>query len=734
MIVADLRGFTQESLMAFVEDVKKGPSGLVPAWLVDQKLEPFLKNYVKPEDLASEAKRARSGSGFEKPVMAVVSYESMCTLFPAPPADRFKRVAPLGGRPYFDQTECRQAQFGKVLSTWCESWSKTDMGKEPLVVTSGAPGDGKTRFVWTLAQRGTSRGEKDLELETVLGAMAVKQQRFVELIRNAIGVTVTFNFSSQVKAGEDPNHMLGTRMLYSHFCRDGKFQDFRERVIGHFGRGVSATEALGIIREDIDRQFPGEKRAIILAVDELLMSGQETIILGSVGELMELPEEQRLFFPIVTHLSPERVAFLATKSDRPLFLVMNTPLDDPAVSRLKGSLKHRAVLEWPSFSSVLRDCGGVPRCLEYVCLAAESANVERMKHRETIVYHLCENQGYFARFLAGKWKPSAERAIFFAFSGWAVDKLGAKLQLNCEREELFTNGVLHVLSPDAYSKYGVPPIFCYIWRELAGKYDLLAAIIEFLELDGVGPAPVDQGPRFELQVGALFRILSAADECVRKEADLVAEDLVPKHRSILGLVNRPGFRCVAEAFGRARVVQAFMRPLVPNEYLLQKHRFFYGDDLALLPGGRYMPNIPNHEGFDLLLVDHCRDDSLVFFSAIECKFSQEKESGSVSSYARIGELAKKFVDTLLRYPCLVDALLAGRFCFIVASFQGVSKKGGVEEFADLVFKGIKAAKVKSPSEITMRHVLDALVLLRRDHIKQLLTPTLDSRMHFFCNE
>jgi len=145
-----------------------------------------------------------------------------------------------------------------------------------------------------------------------------------------------------------------------------------------------------------------------------------------------------------------------------------------------------------------------------------------------------------------------------------------------------------------------------------------------------------------------------------------------------------------------------------------------------------MPNIPNHEGFDLLLVDRCEFEDSVFFSAIECRFTQEKESGAPVSYLCVPDMAKKFVDALLRYPCLVEALLARRFCFIVSSFQGVSEKVGVEEFADLLVKGIKAAKVESPSEITMQHVLDALVLLRRDHIKHLLTPTLDSRMHFFA--
>jgi hypothetical protein len=640
---------------------------------------------------------------------------------------------------YFKTTECRKVQYALVLSTWCESWTKEVMSREPLVATSGAPGDGKTRFVWHLAQRGTSAGEKDLELEEALEALAPKHADFVLLMRDAVGVTVTFNFASRGVPDENPDYSLGLRMLYSHFCRDGEFKKFCVAVKNHFGRGVLASEALSIIRADIDinfpSNFPGKKRAIILAVDEVLLSNHEQNVLASISELMELPVEQKLFFPIVTHLSPERIRAWETFSQRRLALVMNTALDDLAVDRLVRSLKHcQVLLEWPSFVSLLNDCGGVPRCLEFVCLAAASKDVGWLQDRSSIVLHLRHNEGYFAKFVAGKWKKPAARALFFAFSGWVEECFTS--EHICEREELFKNGFLHVLSrKDDYSKYGVPPIFCFLWCDLEERNDLLAAIIEFLKLDAVGPAPVDQGPRFELQIGALFRILSATDELVRKEGALVAEvDVVPRHRSILGLVNRPGFRCVAEAVGHVHVVPAFMCPLLPNKYHLSKHQFDYGENLACLGCGRYMPRLSNHEGFDVLLVDMCEREDSVFLTVIECKFSQEKGNGGVSSYVSMEELVKKFVDALSRYACLVEALLARRFCFIAAMFQGLNQAVTSAEFASLVVAKLAVSNVRSPLSITTQHVLDAVVLLRRAHLKHLLTPTLENRYHFFANE
>lgn len=204
-----------------------------------------------------------------------------------------------------------------MLSTWCESWKKEVSSREPLVVTSGAPGDGKTRLIWSLAQRGTSWGEKDLELEAALAELGSKHADFVQLMRDAVGVMVTFNFSSPSTPDELKAHCLGLRMLYSHFCSDGKFEEFCMAVKDCFG--VLASEALSIIRADIDANFPGKKRAIILAVDEVLMSNCEQNVFASIFGLMELQVEQKLFFPVVTHLSPERVWALESFSQRRLF-------------------------------------------------------------------------------------------------------------------------------------------------------------------------------------------------------------------------------------------------------------------------------------------------------------------------------------------------------------------------------------------------------------------------------
>jgi hypothetical protein len=65
MKVKHLMGFTEKTLMAFVEH-KKGPDGLVPAWLKEHNLRPFLENYVKPDEQGErqrETEREREREG-----------------------------------------------------------------------------------------------------------------------------------------------------------------------------------------------------------------------------------------------------------------------------------------------------------------------------------------------------------------------------------------------------------------------------------------------------------------------------------------------------------------------------------------------------------------------------------------------------------------------------------------------------------------------------------------------
>ena len=78
---------------------------------------------------------------------------------------------------------------------------------------------------------------------------------------------------------------------------------------------------------------------------------------------------------IASVLSPERSQSLESGSQRPFIQISFPPLSGAAVARLvnkqpKEVLKY---LKLDSFQSLLRDCAGIPRFVEFVCKIADLA-------------------------------------------------------------------------------------------------------------------------------------------------------------------------------------------------------------------------------------------------------------------------------------------------------------------------------------------------------------------------
>jgi hypothetical protein len=633
---------------------------------------------------------------------------------------------------FFKDTVCRKQQFSDILSGWCAAWESVcnkSAFRIPLVVTSGAPGDGKTRVCWTLAERkNVVLGFKDDELEAALSEFACSSQQvrdsFVKRVRSAVGVTVTFNFQSS-PIFEDPSSMLAVRMLYSHFCRDENFEGFLKNL-KDVCRNVTVVEAYDVIQADIEHHLR-EKRVIVLAVDEILMSQQEDAVLASIGSLLSYQEAQQYVHVIGTHLGPERISKLLSESGRTLQLIMMSPMDEHGVAKVIASLDEgtRGVLRKPSFVSLIRDCCGVPRCVEFLCKVAGTLKnmlPQFADDRSAALSRVAEEPEFFKKFVADSSCESAKQAIVFAFGAHAITEQG-----RYDREAIFRQGFLHVIDGNAALDFGIPVLFFYLWQRKLKDSALLAAVLEFLRYDMVGPL-VAEGQRFEEQVGALFRILSVAREEMIKRKDLF---LVPEKRTMLSLLRRGDFKfsCMSVlphyAVGQASV---------DNRYERKEAKFRCGADFDEFESGLHFPELANHKGFDLLLVDKMAEGANKrFFTAVECKFSKKDEAGKLSSSTSPADLAKKVCNALSEYPCLVTALLENRFCFVFASFQAFSGKETVESMATLILAELKEEKFsfQKKGEITEDHLLGCLIILRREHLEALLTPSLRDRYHFF---
>jgi hypothetical protein len=637
---------------------------------------------------------------------------------------------------FFKDTVCRKQQFSDILSGWCAAWESVcnkSAFRIPLVVTSGAPGDGKTRVCWTLAERkNVVLGFKDDELEAALSEFACSSQQvrdsFVKRVRSAVGVTVTFNFQSTPKQEEEAGSLLATRMLYSHFCRNDNFYQFF-RDLKALGLSYDEINAYDVIQADIEHHLR-EKRVIVLAVDEILMSRQEDAVLASIGSLLSYQEAQQYVHVIGTHLGPERISKLLSESGRTLQLIMMSPMDEHGVAKVIASLDEgtRGVLRKPSFVSLIRDCCGVPRCVEFLCKVAGTLKnmlPQFADDRSAALSRVAEEPEFFKKFVADSSCESAKQAIVFAFGAHAITEQG-----RYDREAIFRQGFLHVIDGNAALDFGIPVLFFYLWQRKLKDSALLAAVLEFLRNDMVGPL-VAEGQRFEEQVGALFRILSVVREEMIKRKDLF---LVPEKRTMLSLLRRGDFKfsCMSVlphyAVGQASV---------DNRYERKEAKFRCGADFDEFESGLHFPELANHKGFDLLLVDKMAEGANKrFFTAVECKFSKKDEAGKLSSSTSPADLAKKVCNALSEYPCLVTALLENRFCFVFASFQAFSGKETVESMATLILAELKEEKFsfQKKGEITEDHLLGCLIILRREHLEALLTPSLRDRYHFFKEE
>ena len=97
-------------------------------------------------------------------------------------------------------------------------------------------------------------------------------------------MSVTFNNPTLPYGDERGPSMVAVRMLYSHFCR-GNFRWFVIELKKLGSQMLVCKKAFDLIRADIDRAFPNENRAMILVVDEVVMSGKDEDVITSLHTL-----------------------------------------------------------------------------------------------------------------------------------------------------------------------------------------------------------------------------------------------------------------------------------------------------------------------------------------------------------------------------------------------------------------------------------------------------------------
>jgi hypothetical protein len=155
MKVKHLMGFTEKTLKDHVKG-ENGPHGLVPAWLVENHLEQFLKGYVEPDEQGAQKRHASSSP--EKPSGAVADLSTPRALwswlkesFGVSGPDRGRHVLdgeslayPLKGR--ISAVESVTDALVNLFTKQQPGNTTNDRTKRRIPVCSALSGMGKTRM------------------------------------------------------------------------------------------------------------------------------------------------------------------------------------------------------------------------------------------------------------------------------------------------------------------------------------------------------------------------------------------------------------------------------------------------------------------------------------------------------------------------------------------------------------------------------------------------------------
>mmetsp|Transcript_71358 Transcript_71358/g.231909 ORF Transcript_71358/g.231909 Transcript_71358/m.231909 type:complete len:708 (-) Transcript_71358:120-2243(-) len=659
------------------------------------------------------------------------------------PIDRCDTPNPIAEKFYFEHLFERKDAFMDLLRKWHTNFvMEGDRAKAPLVTLPSAPGTGKTRFAWVAACRGrVSPGNVEPEwTEAIQGLADLKDlHKFKEAITGAVAVTVTFNFGKEPRSEEKHAHMVGVRMLHSHFSRGSDFGEFLTWLRDRDCATVEAIRALYVIRKDIDSKLGCEPtRHIILVVDEPLATVDglnDADRKTKLGELCSTVGVILSDFPdvhvLMTSLSgPELEAAVTPASKRPLvFVEQFCTLSSTAVERLvctaTGS-QQITNLRDQRFRSVLRDCLGIPRLVESTMQAAGT---------------VCSLAGWSVDTISGEVSKVFSGARKYPNFSYRRDALFAALtryRVHCEVRDARTQ----VAEREGYL-FGnqIPPILLRWWLAsmMPGSADEAAVllksanqIISFSDIrDGAS-----HGKPFERQLAHLWRILTVTDTIWRSE-----QSGERKPRTVLGMLGKGCVDLARTSVAKmSDTTASFNRALAHVESDLLCGGFVELKKPAVGPtdvpaelevGTTYFPEDPQNPGFDFAVVDKLADSEGVLLTVVEAKYSGEGATTKLGN----DDIAKTFKNALQERPELQKVFLDGRLCYVIGGMMRVQdsmisdKKGVVSAIAAAVVKIMPNNK-----DMMIGLVERSLVVLNRAHVQVLLSPTLSRLPPFSYKE
>lgn len=192
-----------------------------------------------------------------------------------------------------------QEPFNALFHQWktkiedTESGVQSDQERWRLPAVSAPPGTGKSHFLSVVASRGRGRWyhhdgklkweeRRDKAFQSALDHVDDPTVR--EKLIGAVGIAITFNDHTTLKAGEDRKKVadcITQRLLYCHFHHDD-WSTFCQTFISNVSN-LTVEIALRMILNDIDKERSG-KPCLIFAVDEVLKLTGDKLTGGNAKE------------------------------------------------------------------------------------------------------------------------------------------------------------------------------------------------------------------------------------------------------------------------------------------------------------------------------------------------------------------------------------------------------------------------------------------------------------------
>lgn len=227
--------------------------------------------------------------------------------------------------------------------------------RNPLVTFYGSPGSAKTFFLSWILSKGNLHGGQHKDECWISGMRDIGM--FQDVINESVPIGITFNHHTSTDLVQDPESMVGIRLLYSYFLDDSKTNHhFYKEINGEITKNILTTNAkidikvaISVIRKDLQTKLKHSSTKLLIAIDEVRHSFHDY-------KGVDLEKRKDILRQSVTWMIlRESRSYARCSRTRPYRLTSRPSL--PGQLAMSGSILGRTMISknwWPIFYGTIQ--------------------------------------------------------------------------------------------------------------------------------------------------------------------------------------------------------------------------------------------------------------------------------------------------------------------------------------------------------------------------------------------